>query len=444
MVLFLIIFYIIILTTAVFFYLQQFLQLQRILSIITSFVIVIQTTSLFFSITLFTGIPFEYFIFAWSILSYFIFYFSLRTKHYKLTKIKWSSAGTVILMTLITYGCARFVFYSARWGEWDAWAIWNLHAKFLTYDNNWNNYLTNEISWTHPDYPLFLSSLIALFWKAGGEINPVIPATIAMIFFLSTLLVSGFTLFGRFTPIIRIIAVFSLVTNTSFIAIFAAQYSDGLLAFIFLLSFIYLKKLDTPGQTNKLFLITGFIAASPIWIKNEGISFFLIFSLYVFIRYFKLKKNLLQYIIGTIPIVLTFLLFKFIYAPANDLIAENQAGTLLEKLTDTARYSMIIENIANSVYRKYPLIIFFIFLMILFYKKKRISYDFLILILMLFIYIAVYIMTPHNLQWHLTTSLDRLLLHIYPSFIFLFLHNMNKLISEKGINDFNLKSYSEI
>jgi hypothetical protein len=129
-----------------------------------------------------------------------------------------------------------------------------------------------------------------------------------------------------------------------------------------------------------------------------------------------LKKSLFQYIIGTIPIVLIFLLFKFFYAPANDLIAENQAGTLLEKLTDTDRYLMIIENIANSVYRKYPLIIFFIFLMILFYKKKRISYDFLILILMLFIYIAVYIMTPHNLQWHLTTSLDRLLLHIYPSF----------------------------
>ena len=157
-----------------------------------------------------------------------------------------------------------------------------------------------------------------------------------------------------------------------------------------------------------------------------------------------MKKSLLQYIIGTIPIVLTLLLFKFFYAPPNDLIAENQAGTLLEKLTDTERYLMIIENIANSVYRKYPLIIFFIFIMILFYNKKRISRDFLIVILMLLIYIGVYIMTPHNLQWHLATSLDRLLLHIFPSFTFLFMYNINKLISEKEINNLKLKSYSEI
>ena len=52
-----------------------------------------------------------------------------------------------------------------RWGGADAWAIWTFHAKYLFYDN-WYELLQNYIDLTHPDYPLFLPSLITIFWKA--------------------------------------------------------------------------------------------------------------------------------------------------------------------------------------------------------------------------------------------------------------------------------------
>jgi hypothetical protein len=36
----------------------------------------------------------------------------------------------------------------------------------------------------------------------------------------------------------------------------------------------------------------------------------------------------------------------------------------------------------------------------------------------LFAYFATYIITPHDLDWHLAFSLDRILLHLYPTLLF--------------------------
>ena len=42
-------------------------------------------------------------------------------------------------------------------GRWDAWAIWNLRAKFLaTPSDRWRDAFDPVVSWSHPDYPLLL------------------------------------------------------------------------------------------------------------------------------------------------------------------------------------------------------------------------------------------------------------------------------------------------
>ena len=42
-----------------------------------------------------------------------------------------------------------------------------------------------------------------------------------------------------------------------------------------------------------------------------------------------------------------------------------------------------------------------------------------VLAIMLFGYYFIYIITPENQQWHLDTSLGRLLLHLWPALLFL-------------------------
>ena len=93
----------------------------------------------------------------------------------------------IILFCLILFS-SMFFFNSLRWGKWDAWAIWSLHAKFLYFDDQFVNLFTNNIEWTHPDYPLMLPSIIASIWKSIGIVSPMVPLFISYFTSLSLLL----------------------------------------------------------------------------------------------------------------------------------------------------------------------------------------------------------------------------------------------------------------
>ena len=86
--------------------------------------------------------------------------------------------GTVLLMSGI-----RLVQMAAALpvGEWDAWALWNLRAKFLAGPGGaWRYALSPLLKNTHPDYPLLLSAFVARVWKAGGTMDAIVPIVTAL------------------------------------------------------------------------------------------------------------------------------------------------------------------------------------------------------------------------------------------------------------------------
>ena len=71
---------------------------------------------------------------------------------------------------------------------WDAFAIWNLHARFLFLGgSHWRDGFNAIIRWSHPDYPLLLPAAIAHFWTYLGHDDPLVPAIVGFIFTFSTL-----------------------------------------------------------------------------------------------------------------------------------------------------------------------------------------------------------------------------------------------------------------
>lgn len=79
-------------------------------------------------------------------------------------------------------------------GDWDASAIWNLRAKFLAGGPEvWRRALNSETGAfmtgaSHPGYPLFLSSLIALQWAVNGGFVTEAPIATSLIVSASLLL----------------------------------------------------------------------------------------------------------------------------------------------------------------------------------------------------------------------------------------------------------------
>jgi hypothetical protein len=104
----------------------------------------------------------------------------------EVTAAGWCLTGILAVMLAVSaYGFVAFVSRNPH-GSWDAWAIWNLHARFLI-SPYWRELFTSALGWTHPDYPLLLPGFIARVWSTLGEHDLATPAIVAFLFTFGTI-----------------------------------------------------------------------------------------------------------------------------------------------------------------------------------------------------------------------------------------------------------------
>lgn len=342
----------------------------------------------------------------------------------------WSSFNLIFLLALFL-AAYRFLSQSQNWGEWDAFSIWNLHAKFLFYPEMWDRVFAANFRYSNNDYPLMLPTFVALGWQIVGKITPVIPA------FLSFCVYCGIIGLGFSTIKNRVFAVFFiliLLLDTHFLAIAVSQNADTLVAFIYLLSLILFQQSNVASSKSELVFLAGFFAASAVWCKNEGWVFFIVFSTFILWEHFKDKRILLFYLIGSTIFLVTALLFKMLFAPDNYLFRE-QSAQRFNKLFSMDTYLTIFNYLKNTIWVHYPAILFLAFTLLLTKEKFTVNREWSIIVLTLGGYLAVYLITPFDLKWHLSTSLDRLIHQLYPAAVYL---GVSQLEEKIMLPEFNL------
>ncbi|MFH0731580.1 MAG: hypothetical protein V2A72_01500 [Candidatus Omnitrophota bacterium] len=321
-------------------------------------------------------------------------------------------------------------------GGWDAWAIWNMHARFLFRgDLDWRNVFSAAIDWTHSDYPFLIPGLIARCWRFIGKEMVWPPCAIAMLFTLGTagVIISSLSIIKG--KIDGLLGGLMLMGTSFFIQHGASQYVDVPLSFFFCSVLALFSIIDfSYHDRQKLLPLAGMMAAFSAWTKNEGIVFLfsLIAARFIIVirsRGFKAyMKETGLLIIGIMPVALVLAYFKLYLAPRNDL----SRGNFLATVTDFPRYLFIIKAFLGQFIHfgaffigAIPLLFIYLFISGVSIKKKYISVpatSFIVLCLMTCFYFLVYLITPRDLSWHLGTSLDRLFLQLWPSTIlFIFL-----------------------
>ena len=179
--------------------------------------------------------------------------------------------------------------------------------------------------------------------------------------------------------------------------------------------------------------LAGIMASLAAWTKNEGILFIIIVILTRFLIRFphggfrSFLKEISVFLCGVTPIILLLIFFKNKFAPSNDIIAGQGFEVTLSRLFDINRYLVVGKSYIIEFYELFHDRVIFIPFFIIFWglssnrqNRRGIQNTMYILILMLVGYFLVYIITPHELNWHLDTSLGRLFLQLLPSAIFLF------------------------
>tara|TARA_R110002073_G_scaffold26889_1_gene87530 strand:+ start:3678 stop:4991 length:1314 start_codon:yes stop_codon:yes gene_type:complete len=394
---------------------------NKLLKIVISIFLSVSFLSFSFSLSLFTGMNFTLYqiLFLITPIIYCIVnykYFTAIFKKVDSTNFKLLNSELAIILFCLVLFTSMFFFNSLRWGRWDAWAIWSLHAKFLYFNDQFASLFTNNIIWTHPDYPLMLPSLIASIWKSLGIISPMVPLFISYftaICLLLLVLSSFFEFRFKTLGIISFIVVLSSILLDYFSS---SQYSDTLLS-VFILIPIVLKNHFDKNKSLFFLILIGFFAATNGWIKNEGVIFFVIFFLFFSFDNIKKIKNIIYFLLGALIPLLFIIYFKTHYAPVNDLVNATSIDSL-NKLTEINRYSTIYDYLLEKVIYKNSLLIILLISAIAIDYKYCLTFDFKVIISLFIIYFLVYVLTPHGLEWHLRTSVDRIIHHISPAIIY--------------------------
>lgn len=316
-------------------------------------------------------------------------------------------------------------------GQWDAWAIWNLHARYLAEPLYWKNMFQN-LSHAHPDYPLALPATVAFFSRLFGGFHMLMPYTLHILIMLCVPVLI-YTEMYRKSLLVASLTLLLFVTNDMYITQGVSQMADTMLAFFFLAAFVCF---DYAKEHRHMIILTSAFLGLCMWTKNEGIMLALVFILFnVKVFVFEWKRVLY----GIALPLIALLVFKLVYAPANDLVSRQSAETF-NNITDWNRYQQIYQSWMATINEHYKtlkyLVIFYLLYCLL--RRKLPDRRLLLILTCLAGYFMIYIFSHQDLEWHLFTSAHRLLHQLMPAVVYVF---ANKFANTGNKGSFRIRTF---
>ncbi len=315
-------------------------------------------------------------------------------------------------------------------GAWDAWAIWNFKARWLARGgSSWSDILTNHIFATaHPDYPLLLPLSVSRLWTMTGGVPLAVPqafgvcaaAVVAALLVGATRVLRG--------PMSAAVAGAGLLVLPPFLAASASQLADVPLACCYLATLVALA-LGAQGGQGRWFALAGLSAGAAMWTKNEGTLFFVCALAGLVATAARsggerreAARRIGEFVAGAAPFIVATVVLRWIALP-NDLMAGQSVVATWERLTTAGRHVEILRQ-GVTLLRTLPDAIGVVGVAG-YLGFRGLAPDLrptmpvvITLALTACGYYALYLVTPSDLSWHLTTSADRLLIQLWPSLVF--------------------------
>lgn len=307
--------------------------------------------------------------------------------------------------------------------DWDARSIWFFHAKMIYFAGS----IGLEAGWQDPtvvfsqlDYPKMIPSLAAQIMYIMGFWNEYLPKL---------------SLFLVFIPPVVWLVAFARKTFSYAFLVFLLPFSlfpwlwngymDGLLAFYFCIALLLFDRYMREGR--KIDLVSSLACALfLLYIKNEGNLALLVllfaFAVYAIITKWpiklKIKPGLViqwRYVIIVIVALIPFVIWNIYerqWGLSSDLGLGSQASfqRLAERLTDGS-LTLIITKIFKYINASLMLLVLLLVSILLF--RRPFVRESLPAIIATSLYVLgmglIYLITPHDLVWHLNNSTVRVM-----------------------------------
>ncbi len=347
-------------------------------------------------------------------------------------------AAAAVVVGLSIY--SQFAYAAGRpHGEWDAFAIWNLRARFLFRSGtDWRAGFASELAWSHTDYPLLWSVAVARLWTYAGGDATAIPQGLAIgatLLVIATLFAGLCRLCGAAAGAVGVIV---LLASTSFDILGTTQCADVPLAWVMMATLILLATALRGDRVDAgLMLLAGAAAGCAAWTKNEGIVFAAAAWLatagwtWRAVGWRQAGRACGAMMAGAAPWLLCAAVQKWTLGGASDFIAGNSASLVRANTLDASRHGQIWRAMlslwgeqvdATALGLAIGLLIAYRFARRGNASRgsdRRIGLAVIVTALGLQSIgcYAAYLLTPHDLQWHLKTSVHRVFVQMWPSLI---------------------------
>lgn len=365
---------------------------------------------------------------------------------------KTGAVEAALLFVIVSQVAYAFIYsLSMPLSGWDAWFIWFLKARVFFIDKGVSAvFLTDPLySQAHPDYPLMVPLAVSWIYTAAGRAYEQFGKVIYPLQFASMLIVFNYAA-GRVSDKRTGLLFTALLSLTPFLLAHAGGlpvkigglytgdftgYSDLALSAYFMAGgaflFLYMKE----GVRAHLVLASLMFAVSA-WTKNEGITFagfsFLLLIVFLVVERRSSARDIVYFLIPLFVFVLPWTVYK----SAHGLTSEYVGNLSLSVFTgNLGRLAAIIPTALKFMFTQVALLNFawwaYLASTLLNFRNAgavRLLTLHALLLLQLGAYIFVYIITPVDINWHLLTSLDRLILQLLPLGMFITAVNFSMLL----------------
>ena len=338
--------------------------------------------------------------------------------------------GATVAALAVCAAAALLWHFTARvpHGEWDGWAIWNLRAKFLADPtHHWRDGFTSELGWSHPDYPLLLPASVARLWTFADAHSVFGPRMIAIATATATALVLAGSV-ARSTGILGMSLGLALLLNPGYLFWAVSQCADVPLGLYVLTAVAFLSAQAVPAR----YLVAGLAAGFAAWTKNEG----LVAAVAVLLPLAFLSRRagddrrtrlLVCFVVGMAVGGMALLTFSLTVAPSSDLLRQIMSQQPLDVALQADRHAIVISAMTRELStwgNWFPVpafvLVFGCLLLATFHRRqmsRQITIGASVVAVMLIGYYCVYVLSPYDLEWHLSTSWPRLVAQIWPTLV---------------------------
>lgn len=380
--------------------------------------------------------------------------------HFNPTRTQIILAGIAVVVFIVSLLGTGSYLLRRQQGDWDAWMMFNRSARFIYRDQpHWLESFSRQVDPIfHADYPLLLGLNVASGWDALGAESAYVQMLQSALFALAALgiLVSALASLRSLGQ--ASVGLIVLWGTPTLVNEGAREMADLPVAF-FILSTAILIYFYFVYKKPTLIVLSGLTAGLAAWTKNEGSLFVIGVGVALVVAFMfenshedtkkenvvtsRLRDLVVKFSGNVLPALFWYALglafpfvivicFKLFLAPPSDVLS-NGAMRSIQQILEISRHLEILQYLGRELYYFGgwtnwfgiipALFVYFLLFRLPVNKELRPAYiaGITMLAVQLFGDYGVYLITPYDLTWHLSYSIERIVLQIFPVIVFLVL-----------------------